>query len=113
VPDEVKDPEPIWDLKERFYVENDGDGSKLVHHYQQHTQPHLDLNAKQKAEAPTWRPYAKGDFFHVARIPNIVAVQWMMEGINIFHKDDVTMKAVKAKLNSPEYAYLRTYPGRI
>lgn len=46
----------------------------------------------------------------VAEIPLIVAEAWMREGINIFDNND--NKKIQQKLNSNEYAYLRTSPGR-
>lgn len=48
---------------------------------------------------------------YVAEIPNIVIEQWLKEGINIFDKNDA--KKVQAKLNSNEYAYLRTSTGKM
>jgi hypothetical protein len=37
----------------------------------------------------------------------------MKEGVNIFDPSPEMQKKVAAKLNSNEYAYLRTYPGRV
>jgi len=45
----------------------------------------------------------------VASIPMTVVEQWMKEGINIFDKNDA--QAVRRKLNSADYRYLRTAPG--
>jgi hypothetical protein len=91
---------------------------KLVVHRVQDTTEYLEANKRQMAEAPTWRPYASVGgkdkaMRKVASIPNIVAEQWMKEGINIFDPSPETQKKVAAKLNSNEYAYLRTYPGRV
>lgn len=54
----------------------------------------------------------KNEWFHVARIPNLIAMKWLREeGIDIFNKDH--FKKVKQKLNDPEYRYLRTGKARI
>jgi hypothetical protein len=47
----------------------------------------------------------------VASIPNWVVEQWMREGINIFKDED--WPKIKAKLNDPDYKFLRTSPGRV
>ena len=46
----------------------------------------------------------------VAEIPAIVVEQWMKMGINIFDRNDA--KKIQQMLNSNEYAYLRTSPGK-
>jgi hypothetical protein len=50
-------------------------------------------------------------FRRVASIPMSVIEQWMKEGINIFDKN--CAQAIRRKLNSPDYLYLRTAPGRV
>jgi hypothetical protein len=48
----------------------------------------------------------------VATIPLSIANKWLLEeGIDIFRKED--WPKVKAKLNSNEWLYLRTSPGRL
>jgi hypothetical protein len=64
-------------------------------------------------EAPSWRPYAGASMRKVASIPNVVVEAWMKEGVNIFDPSPEMQKKVAAKLNSNEYAYLRTFPGRV
>lgn len=46
-----------------------------------------------------------------ASIPLVVVEQWRREGIDIF--DPNSRDAVRSKLNSSEWAYLRTAPGRL
>ena len=77
----------------------------------------LDLVKRERNEVTSWRPYGSGrkdiSRRHVAEIPLGVVEQWMKEGINIYSPDPDMQKAFRKKLNSPEYAYLRTFPGRI
>lgn len=51
------------------------------------------------------------DLRRAASIPLIVVHQWFREGINVYDQND--WPAVKRKLNDPEYAYLRTAPGKL
>jgi hypothetical protein len=43
----------------------------------------------------------------------VVVVQWMQEGINVMNPTYEDQKKIKQRLNSPEYAYLRTRGGRL
>lgn len=48
----------------------------------------------------------KQDWWHYARIPNIIAFKWLKEeGIDIWNKNH--KKRVFEKLNDPEYRYLK------
>ena len=40
-------------------------------------------------------------------------MEWMKEGINVMSPNADDKRRMKAKLNSPEYAYLRTRGGRL
>ena len=52
------------------------------------------------------------DWRHAASIPNIIIEKWIKEkGVNVFNKDH--MPKVKQLLNDPEWAYLRTWPGKL
>lgn len=77
----------------------------------------LDAVKAERNEVTSWRPYSSGrkdvSMRHVAEIPNLVAEQWLKEGINIFSPDPDMQKKFRQKLNSPEYRYLRTFPGRV
>lgn len=79
----------------------------------QDVEPYIEQNKRELAEAPTWRPYANTNLRKVASIPNVVVEQWMREGLNIFDPSPETQRKIAAKLNSNEYQYLRTYPGRV
>lgn len=76
----------------------------------QDVEPILEAN---KAEMNSHGDYTKfnGDMHKVASVPNVIIEQWIKEGINVFDPNHAA--AVKRKLNSPEYAYLRTMRGRI
>lgn len=96
------------------------EGGKLVVKRVQDTTPYLEANRAEFNAAPSWRPYASGQFGRkdkamrkVASIPNIVVEQWMKEGVNIFDPSPEMQKKVAQKLNSNEYQSLRTYPGRV
>jgi len=54
-----------------------------------------------------------GDWNRVASIPSVVVMAWMKEGINVMAPTYEDQKKIKKKLNSPEYAYLRTRKGRL
>lgn len=53
----------------------------------------------------------KKNMWKVASIPNIVVEQWKKEGIDLFNDED--WPKVRAKLNDPDYKWLRTSPGRV
>jgi len=57
---------------------------------------------------------AWGETERVASIPMVLVVEWMhKEGINVMAPSQDCLKKIKQKLNSPEYAYLRTRGGRL
>jgi hypothetical protein len=98
------------DIKTQMRVEQ----GKMVIKRTQDTTGYLEQNRREFNEAPTWRPYAGPRAMRkVASIPNIVVEQWMREGVNILDPSPEMQKKVAEKLNSNEYAYLRTYPGRV
>jgi len=79
--------------------------------YVQDVEPYLERNKAlynaddggYTSKAREWKRYAS--------IPNAVIMKWKIEeGIDVFNKDH--WPAVKRKLNSSEYRYLRTAPGR-
>jgi hypothetical protein len=75
--------------------------------------PTLDHNATLRALATTDRGYSQtGDMKRVATIPAALIVKWRMEeGLDI-HDPDHAERFMR-KLNDPDYAYLRTAPGRL
>lgn len=78
---------------------------QVVVHRVQDVEPYLDAN---KAELRDFKPSKNRR--KVAEIPNIIVEQWLKEGINIFDRNHA--QAVQRKLNSNEFAYLRTSPGK-
>lgn len=84
---------------------------------EQDVAPYLKANAEERAQASSWRPYASGrkdrTFRKVAEIPNIVAEQWLKEGVNIFSNDPDMQRKVRRKLDDMENQKLRTMPGKM
>lgn len=70
----------------------------------------LEANKKAREQAEGRR---MGEMQRVASIPNVIAIQWMQEGINVMAPNKDDLKRMKKKLNSPEFAYLRTGGGRL
>lgn len=101
------------DMKTKITCKN----GELVVYREQDVEPYLDANKRAMHCAPTWRPYTSGrkksPLRKLAEIPNIVAEQWMKEGINIFSPDPAMQKKVREKLDSNEFQHLRTFPGRM
>jgi len=83
---------------------------KLVVHRVQDVAPILDFNKKMQASAAGGWRRAQGTRRHIAEIPNIVAEAWLRQGFNMFSASD---KELRKKLDEPEWAYLKTIPGRI
>ena len=73
---------------------------------EQDCEPILELN---KAKQSMGRAFyaSDPDMWKVAEIPIVVQMKWLVEdGIDIYNRDH--WKAVKKKLNSNEYRYLKT-----
>lgn len=83
---------------------------ELIIQRSQDVAPILDRN---KALANDGDGYsASRDIRRVASIPLVLVEKWKNEeGIDLFNPDH--LPAVRRKLNSPEYQYLRTAPGRL
>ena len=82
----------------------------LVTHRVQDVEPVLEANKASMRQAEE-RPL-RGDFRRVARIPTVLLEKWLREdGIDFSTKQG--WKRVLAKLEEPEYKFLRTSPGRI
>lgn len=79
-----------------------------------HEQDVSDILASNRASASAKDKHARwNDFERVASIPAVVVMEWMKEGINVMAPNADDKRRIKAKLNSPEYAYLRTRGGRL
>lgn len=90
---------------------------ELTVYREQDVEPVLNANRAALNEVTSWRPFGSGrkdvSIRKVADIPNIVVEQWLKEGLNIFSPDPDMQKKFRQKLNSPEWRYLRTFPGKI
>jgi len=76
---------------------------------------HLEMN-KQEYNAVTHKGYksalGKKNMWRAASIPNIIVEKWKKEeNIDIFDEND--WPKIRAKLNSEEFKFLRTSPGKI
>lgn len=74
----------------------------------QDVEPYLEANKRERNDFQAQRdaPMRK-----VAEIPNIVVEQWLKMGVNIYDPND--NKKVQQLLNSNEWSYLRTSPGKM
>jgi hypothetical protein len=76
---------------------------------------HLEMN-KAEYNAVPQKQYKsalrKAKFWRAASIPNIIVEMWKKnENLDIFKDED--WEKIKAKLNSEEFKWLRTTPGKI
>lgn len=76
---------------------------------------HLEAN-KQEYNAITHKGYKNAlrqkNMWRAASIPNIIVEKWKKEeNLDIFRDED--WPKIKAKLNSEEFKFLRTSPGKI
>lgn len=84
------------------------------------TVPHDEINKyleanKEAQNAVPQKQYKsllrKKNIWKAASIPLVVVEQWKKEGIDIFNDND--WPKIKAKLNDPDFKWLRTSPGKI
>lgn len=81
---------------------------ELVVYREQDTTPYLEANKSRRNNFVARRG---SGLRMVADVPNIVVEKWMRElGVNIFDRNHA--KKVQQLLNSNEYSYLRTSPGK-
>lgn len=73
----------------------------------QDVEPYLEAN---KRRANDFSRDRKSNLRLVAEIPNIVIEQWLKRGVNVYDRNDA--KKVQQLLNSNEYKWLRTSPGK-
>lgn len=99
--------DPLTGMRQETVFEQ----GKMVVRTTQNVQPYLDYNkALRDAEDYKKRGIKKG-LMHAACIPPIVVHHWLKtEGFNIF---TASRKEIDAKLNHPDYAYLKTINGRV
>lgn len=98
------------DITEEYALED----GKLIINRIQDVEPYFDANKREYNEASSWRPFAGRDMVKVASIPLVIAEKWKREeGLDVLDNSPETQKRVMAKLNSSEYLFLRTHPGRL
>jgi hypothetical protein len=72
----------------------------------------LDANKALQNDESYSKQGIKSEWWHMAKIPNIVIEKWKNEkGIDVLNKDH--WPAVKRLLNDPEYRWLKTTAGYI
>jgi len=91
-------------------VQHDKSDDKIHISHSQDVTGVLEANKRAREQAEGRR---MGDLVRVATIPDVVAVQWMQEGINVMSPNKEDLARMKKKLNAPEWAYLRTGGGRL
>lgn len=91
----------------------EGTKFRIVHECEQESiQPILDRNARMRNDTQYKKDGIKKSWMHAAEIPPFVQIKWLTEeGIDVL--DPNHWDRVKAKLNSPDYAYLKVIDGRI
>lgn len=97
------------DLK--THVKHDEMDDKLHIAHSQDVSPIIRSNRRAYNETDKGDKW--GEWNRVASIPAVVVMEWMKEGINVMSPTYEDQKKIKKKLNSPEYAYLRTRKGRL
>lgn len=92
----------------------DPDSDTMVVDREQDVEPLLDANKRQYNDAPDIGRW-KGEIIEVAKIDPITIEKWLREDppLNIYKSDPDTRAELRRRLNSPEYRYLRTMPGKI
>jgi len=90
------------------------DGAEFVIEYREDVEDHLNQNkALQTAGHDGWVSDEK-ELRHAAHIPPTVVMKWMLEeGIDVYSSDPWHQKKVREKLNSSDYAHLRTAHFRL
>ena len=108
MPKRLLDYDPLTGLK--TYHEYDWKEKKtLIGYEQEGLEDFFALNRRMGEQVDA--KYKKRDAWHAATIPAYLIVKWKQEGIDVYNPQDY--KRVARKLNDPEYAFLRTWKGRI
>ena len=82
-------------------------GGETILHQTQDTSHIIEANKMMQNDDDYTARGIKANWWHYARIPNILAFKWLKEeGIDIFNKNH--KKRVWQKLNDPQYKYLKT-----
>lgn len=94
---------------EECYAHFDDDGNVRVEHSvpMSIVSKILDGNRAMANDEERTKDGIKHDWWHYARIPNVVALKWLNEhGVNIY--DKAHEKEMFKLLNHPDYRYLKT-----
>lgn len=93
----------------RTRLVEDGDGSLIVHR-EADVEPLLEANKALYTSGDGYSP--SREWRRAASIPMAIIEKWRNElGVDVFNPDHIG--AVRRLLNSSEYLYLRTAPGRL
>ena len=93
----------------RTRLEEDGDGSLIVHR-EADVEPLLEANKALYTSGDGYSP--SRELRRAASIPNAIIEKWRNElGVDALNPDH--WPKVRQLLNSSEYLYLRTAPGRL
>ena len=90
-------------------IEKDESENKFVITSTQDVEPILKANREDYNDSPGLKRPGLGTM--AARIPEIVIHQWIQMGINPYRPENA--QKVLALLDSPDYLFLRTAPGRL
>lgn len=99
------------DVKTKYHYE----GGRLIVERVQDIEPTIEANKKEMGEwsghneSSRW----KGDFHHVARIPEVVIEKWCNENGFTYADFIKDPKIAKRFLNDSQNCLFRTKPGRI
>lgn len=93
-----------WDAEDAWI--QDG---KLIHKVTQDVEPILERNKALRNDGDGYSP--SRELRRVASIPMAVIYQWMQEGVD--YRDPNCWPEIKRRLNSPDWAHLRTAGGRV
>jgi hypothetical protein len=75
----------------------------------QDVEPIIENNKRLYNDGDGYSP--SREWKRAASVPNIIIEQWMKKGINAYKYEDTPK--ILAMLDSPEYRFLRTAPGRL
>lgn len=103
------DIDPLTGIK--TFHEYDHDTKTTTIERVQDVQPFIDANKDQANNPDLMRKGIKQSWMKAATVPNVVIEQWLKEGIDFYNADH--WPAVRRKLNSPEWKYLKTINGTI
>lgn len=94
------------------YHEYDGASGKTLIHTYQDIEPYLERNKAAYNTPGAKERGIRGCWWQVADIPLVVLLKWKYElGVDWNNRNH--LPKIRALLNSSEYRYLRTSPGRI